>query len=362
MKPDKSKLNKLKRRFYKHLWLFRPLSYFLIITFTLLLLFWLAPKLSQVFKKLAQGPAAIISLLNPDINNLNSFKDRTNILLLGVGGGRHPGADLTDSMMLISVNLTTGDTVLISLPRDVWVESLSAKLNTAYHFGEEKKVGGGLVLAKSAVSEIINQPVHYAVLLDFSGFEQAIDTIGGVNINIPRSFIDEKYPIPGKEDVQPESERYEKLEFLSGEQHMDGTTALKYVRSRNAQGEEGTDYARAQRQQRVILAFKDNLFSPKTLLNPSKLKKLHRIFKNSVKTDFPSNAYPDIAKLAARIDRSNIRTGIIDQGSETEDIPALLYNPPISLYGQWVLIPVNNNWQAIYDHLEEILYQNQSTR
>lgn len=312
----------------------------------------LVPKLVSVFKSTA-------SLINPDITTLDSFRGRTNILLLGVGGGTHPGADLTDSIMLISVDLATADTVLISLPRDIWVESLSAKLNTAYHFGETQQEGAGLVLAKAAVSEIINQPVHYAALLDFSGFETAIDIVGGLDLNVPHGFIDKKYPIPGQETAEVESDRYEVLQFSPGQQHLDGPTALKYVRSRYAEGEEGSDYARAQRQQLVLLAFKDEVLSTRILLNPSKLKALIKTFKTAVKTDLPPNTYPDFIKLVLRIKSTGLRTGIIDQGSSNEEIPPLLYNPPANLYGQWVLLPINNNWQAIYDHVAEILYQNQ---
>jgi len=359
MKPDKTKLNKLKRRFYKHLWFFRPFSYLLIALVILFSLIWLVPKLTPFFRRLVKGPAMAISLFNPSLTHLNSSRQRTNILLLGMAGGDHPGADLTDSIMLISINSQTNDTVLISLPRDTWVESLSAKLNTAYHYGETKQLDGGLVLAKAAVSEIINQPIHYGILLDFSGFEKAIDIIGGLDLDVPHGFVDKKYPIPGKEAAEIEADRHQTIEFLSGSQHMNGATALKYVRSRNAEGEEGTDFARAQRQQRVILAFKNQLLSAKTFLNLKRLKQLNQIFKDSVATDIPSDSYPDLFKLALRVDKDNIRTGIIDQGSQSEDIPPLLYNPPASLYGQWVLIPVNNDWQPIFDHIEEIIYQNQ---
>jgi len=359
MKPDKTKLNKLKRRFYKHLWFFRPFSYLLITLAILFSLIWLVPKLAPFFQRLAKGPAMVISLFNPSLTHLNSSRQRTNILLLGMAGGDHPGADLTDSIMLISINLQTNDTVLISLPRDTWVESLSAKLNAAYHYGETKQPDGGLILAKAAASEIINQPIHYGILLDFSGFEKAIDIIGGLDLDVPHGFVDKKYPIPGKEAAEIEADRHQTIEFLSGSQHMNGATALKYVRSRNAEGEEGTDFARAQRQQRVILAFKNQLLSAKTFLNPKRLKQLNQIFKDSVATDIPSGSYPDLFKLALRIDKDNIRTGIIDQGSQSEDIPPLLYNPPASLYGQWVLTPVDNDWQPIFDHIEEIIYQNQ---
>ena len=352
-------MSKLKRQFYKYLPVTRPLIYLSLAILLILFIIKLTPKLPSFFNKLLKGPATLVSVINPSIQNLDSFKNRSNILLLGVGGGNHPGADLTDSIMLVSINLFTSDTVIVSLPRDIWVESLSSKLNHAYHLGENKMAGGGLTLAKSAVSEITSQPIHYGVMLDFSGFEKAIDIVGGIDLYVPLSFTDSKYPIPGQEEAENEADRYETLQFKSGDQHMDGSTALKYVRSRHAEGEAGTDFARAQRQQRVILALKEKILSSGTLLNFKKIKALKQIFTDSVKTDLPSDTYPDLLKLATRLDQTNIRTGIIDQGSRNEDIPALLYHPPDSLYGQWVLLPINDNWQAIYTYLEEIIYQNQ---
>lgn len=338
---------KIKRRLYKYLWLLRPLTYL----FGLILL--------VLFLRLLWPPAkSALSLLSPTIN-LESFRSRSNILLLGIGGQGHEGADLTDSMILVSVNLLTADTVIISLPRDIWVESLQAKLNTAYHYGEDKQAGGGLILAKAAAAEIVNQPVHYGIVLDFSGFERAIDILDGVDVDVPRGFVDREYPIPGKEDAEPESARYEAVEFKAGKQHFDGVTALKYVRSRHGQGEEGTDYARAQRQQRVILAFKDKLLKAGTLLNFGKLKQLKAVGLESVTTDLPGQTYPDLIKLALKIDREQIRTGVLDQGSASEDIPPLLYNPPVNRFGQWVLLPADDDWNKVYRFVEEILYQNQ---
>lgn len=343
---------KIKRRLYKHLWLVRPLTYILGGCLVALLLF-------VLLRSLWPGLKAGVNFFSPNLNQLQSFRSRTNILLLGIGGERQAGADLTDSMMLLSINLLTADTVIISLPRDIWVESLQAKLNTAYHYGEAKQAGGGLILAKAAVGEIVNQPVQYSTVMDFSGFEQAIDILGGVDVDVPRGFVDKLYPLPGKEDAEPESARYETVEFKPGQQHFDGATALKYVRTRHAEGEEGTDYARAQRQQRLILAFRDKLLQVKTLLNFNKIKRLKQIGLASVKTDLKPEAYPDLVKLALKIDREQIRTGVLDQGSRAEDIPPLFYNPPVSRFGQWVLLPTGDDWQVVYQYIEEILYQNQ---
>ncbi|MEK7513893.1 MAG: LCP family protein [Patescibacteria group bacterium] len=342
----------LKRRFYQALLFLRPIIYLLLIGLAILFLVWFFYRLKPLFK--------FVSVINPAITQINSSRDRVNVLLLGMAGGGHPGADLTDSLMFVSLNLLTGDTVLISLPRDIWVESLKAKLNTAYHFGQLAQPGGGITLAKAAVSEITNQPIHYAAVLDFSGFAQAIDVLGGLEINIPREFTDKEYPIPGKETAEPASARYETIHFIAGHQRLDGATVLKYVRSRHAENEEGTDFARAQRQQLVILAFKNQLLSTKVLLNPAKLSRLKTVVADSVQSDIPVNAYPDFFKLLMRLDRSQIRTGIVDQGSESEEIPPLLYHPPDTLYGQWVLLPVNNNWQTVHQYINDLIFQNQA--
>jgi len=339
---------KIKRRLIKYAWLGRWLVLAAGLALVIGLVRGLAPKAKIGLK-----------LINPTINRLQSFRGRTNILLLGVGGEGHEAGDLTDSIILLSADLTSGDVVLVSLPRDIWVVSLAAKLNTAYHYGETKQEGGGLILAKAAVGEVMNQPVHYGVVLDFSGFEQAIDVLGGVNVDVPRGFVDKQYPIPGKEDAEPEAARYETVEFKSGRQTFDGVTALKYVRSRHADGEEGTDYSRAQRQQRVILAFRDKLLKAKTLLNFGKIKQLKQIAADSVETDIKPEVYADMIKLGLKLDREQLRTGVLDQGSQSEDIPALLYNPPVSRYGQWVLLPAGDDWNVVFQYIDEILYQNQ---
>lgn len=343
-------LAKMKRLIFKYDWLVGWFRLFLVVIL-LLAVGWLV----------WPGLKAAGNWLNPAFR-LEGFRGRTNILLLGVGGDGHTGGDLTDTLMLLSIDLSGGDAVIISLPRDIWVESLQAKLNTAYHYGEAKQSGGGLVLAKAAVGEIINQPVHYALLVDFSGFERSVDVLGGIAVEVPRGFVDNRYPIPGREEAQSEAARYETIEFKAGKQQFDGATALKYVRSRQAEGEEGSDYARAQRQQRVVLAFKDKLLSAKTLFSYKKLKALKQLLAVSLKTDLRQDLYPDIFKLAVKIDRDQLRTAVLDQGSQSEDIPPLLYNPPVSRFGQWVLSPVGDDWKTVYQYVEEILYQNQSAK
>lgn len=282
---------------------------------------------------------------------VRSTGDRINILFLGIPGQTHQGEDLTDTLIFFSINHQTGEALMLSLPRDIWVSSLRAKLNTAYHYGEQKKPGGGLNLAKVVVSEILGQPIHYSVLLDFDGFIKAIDAFGGVEIEVAESFDDYQYPIPGKEnddcDGDPEYRcRYEHLYFEAGLQKMDGERALKYVRSRYAEGDEGSDFARSRRQQRLLLAFKKEAFSFETLRRPGRLLALIRILKDSVKTDIPPGDYLGLAKLLFNFDSQRFRTEVLD---------FLVNPPPLAEYDyHWVLVP-EKDWPDIHQKVTSLL-------
>jgi LCP family protein required for cell wall assembly len=293
------------------------------------------------------------------IEDLDSSGGQINILLLGAGGEEHQGHDLTDTIIFFSVSQKGEDGLMISLPRDIWIPSLRAKLNTAYHYGEEKKPGGGLILARSAVSEILDQPVHYAFLIDFDGFTKAIDLLGGIEVEVERTFDDYKYPIPGKGrdpcDGDPEYAcRYEHIHFDAGAQNMDGKLALKYVRSRYAEGEEGSDFARSKRQQRLISAFKKKLFSLETILNLKKVEELATVFENHFDTDIAPETYAAFFKLALKFEQKNLRFVVLD-GLDEED--GLLTNPEKSQrYDfQWVLTPRADTWQEVQEWVASLI-------
>lgn len=342
--------SKVKRRLAKYLPLVRVGVVILLLAVFAFGLYLLVPPTFRLIRNLARGPAIVFSLFSRTPGNLASTDGRTNILLLGAGGAGHEGVDLTDTVIFISTDLATADTLLLSLPRDIWVPSMRAKINTAYHYGQERRSGGGLILAKAAVSEILDQPVHYAILVDFDGFKQAIDLLGGVEINVEHAFDDYKYPIPGMEEAEPEELRYEHLHFDAGQQQMDGVRALKYVRSRYAESEEGTDFARSRRQQRLLLAVKDKILSTQTLLNPKKIAELVNIFGKSIDTDIGQNEYGGFIKLALRFKQENLRTEVLD--GKVEGREGYLINPPPYQYdGQWVLIPRTGKWNEIQDYV-----------
>jgi LCP family protein required for cell wall assembly len=310
-------------------------------------------------KALIRGPATAFSLIKDPQDVVRSTSNKTNILLLGMGGANHKGSELTDSIIVASIDLSSADTVLLSIPRDIWIDSLKTKINAVYYYGEQKVPDGGLILAKAAVEEIIGQPIHYGVTLSFEGFRRAIDLVGGIEVDVPETFDDFKYPIPGMEDAEPEELRYQHLHFDIGLQKLNGDLSLKYVRSRNAEGNQGTDFARSQRQQQVIIAFKNKVISLETILSPGKIRELVRTFSDSVKTDISEPEYLSLAKLAIKARNQDVRHGSLKVQDAENDKQELLINPPAYEYGgQWVLIGKNKSWNQVHLYIESLFYEN----
>lgn len=338
--------HRIKRQILSRVLLMRALVLVLIVGGSIAVWWWIIRPISLK----AQGLMAAYNTQLPTVAG------RTNFLLLGVAGGDHDGADLTDTMIFVSID-QSGKVSMLSIPRDIWVQSLRAKINTAYHYGLEKQPdGGGFVLAKSAVTEVIDQPIQYAALINFANFEKVIDAMGGVDINVDHVLDDSQFPIAGKENDLCGGDltyacRYEHLHFSVGLQHMDGATALKYVRSRHAEGDEGTDFARSKRQEKLLLALKDKLVSGGILSHPKQLETLYQSISRSITTDFPATSYPALARLGLKV----VKTNVIKTHALSE--PDQLYNPPLSnkYDQQWVLLPRNDDPKVVFDFVAGLL-------
>lgn len=278
--------------------------------------------------------AIITGFLFPKNSDIANFNGRTNLLVMGVGGTEHSGGDLTDTMIVSSTSIEGKSVSLISIPRDLWMADIRAKINSAYHYG-------GISMAKTEVEEVLGIPVQFTLLIDFSGFKDVVDAIGGIEVNVERTFTDNLYPIEGRENDLCGGDktykcRYESITFNQGTQNMDGKTALKFVRSRHAVGDEGTDTAREARQQKVIDAIKTKILSPATLLNPIKDIAIFNVVKESVKTDIDGKSLAILARVIFS-SRNSIKNELIPED--------LLINPPITkTYDyQYVFIPRSGN-------------------
>lgn len=324
--------SKIRRSFARNLKL-------VVLGFVVLVLF-IAPYLLLQSVTGGQVGVYVVALKNFIIASPSEIKNtdsKTNILILGKGGKGHEAPELTDTIILASISHTKNKIDLISLPRDIWVSDLSSKLNSVYSWGNQRSVQGGLSLAKSVVEEITGVPVHYGIVIDFSGLKGVVDSLGGINVNVRNSFIDERYPIAGKENDlcsgDPEFKcRYERVEFSRGMTKMDGELVLKFVRSRNSVGDEGTDFARSARQQLVIQAIMDRVLSTDIILSTKKMRILKDVSLDSIETDIQVSGAAILARRALD-SRKNIKHLLLPEN--------LLENPPKKpeYGGLYVFIP-----------------------
>lgn len=333
--------------------------------------------------------------------NRNKIKEedgRVNVLLLGNAGGKHAGASLTDSIIVASYDLRTNKATLFSIPRDVWLDNADAKINTVYQAGK-KKTGNGLKYAEEKIGEIIGLPIQYGVRVDFNGFSKAVDLVEGIDVEVPKTFDDYNYPIEGKEEdlcgltekevemtqdqftslklpqdtpAQPGVEegkkkykvlvglndkiatessdfacRFEHIHFDEGKTHMGGTTALKFVRSRQGTNGEGSDFARSRRQQVILDAFRSKILSLETLLDPGKLFGLAATFGESFETDIEKERFLDFYKLSKKLQGTDhVVLGDLGKGQSVFVVGAP------GKYGAFVLVPKNDDWKTISDFVK----------
>jgi len=270
--------------------------------------------------------------------------NRINILLMGIGGTGHEGALLTDTIMLASIQLSTNEITLISIPRDLYIKIPDngwQRINHASAYGDlNDYVGGGSALMAKTIEETFGVPVDYWLRIDFSGFKQVIDDLGGINVLVDRTFTDEQFPT---EDFGVQTITFEK-----GEQYMDGETALQFARSRHGNNNEGSDFARSKRQQKILLAIKDKVLNWKTLANPNKIYKIYDSISNHIQTNIKAGQLPDLTGLLKNINFDSIKHYVID------DSPGGLLKPIITEEGAQVLVPKSGDLAELQDFVKNI--------
>lgn len=283
---------------------------------------------------------------------MGEAEDRINVLLLGMGGASHEAGGLTDTIMVASLKPSTSEVSLMSIPRDMVVPIPNRgwrKVNAVNAFAEKEAPGQGARVAAEAIGRIVlGAPIHYYVRVDFDAFEDFIDDLGGVEVCVERTFDDYSYPIRGQEDNEDYYARFEHLHVEEGCQEMDGSFALKYVRSRHAAWPEGSDFARSRRQQLVIQAVKNELLSASTLLNPKRLGDLYTNFKKHVSTNVEIWEAIRFAKMASGIERNAIVHKVLDDSPD-----GLLYSA-ISSQGAYILQPRAGDFSEIQSSFANI--------
>ncbi len=194
-----------------------------------------------------------------------------NILVMGMDSRGNEGAVArTDSIMVVNINPDNARISILSIPRGLWVDVPgygSQMINTANFLGEANQAGTGIPLLKQTIEQNFGIPIDNYIRMDFAGFTDMIDAVGGVNIDVPYVIEDFSYPTEDYGTIQ--------IRFEQGQQWMDGEHALIYARTRHSDD----DYRRAERQQQVLSAFVGRAVNPVTWAN------LLFVLNQSVETD-----------------------------------------------------------------------------
>ena len=278
--------------------------------------------------------------------------DRINILVLGMGGKNHEGGYLADTIMLISLKPSINKVSMISVPRDliVPIDGMGwKKINSINAYAEMNKENSGGLATSQALSNLLNIPINYFVRVDFDGFVNIIDKFGGIEIYAENALKDCADPIWGEEMLQESyALRSKCLNIAKGWQTMDGLLALKYARSRHALGPEGSDFARARHQQKIIEAIKNKILSEHILFKPKLILEIINELQNNISTNLKIWEMIKLWNTYKNIPQNNIINKVIDNRSD-----GLLVDSK-GEDGAYILIPRTGDFTQLQNLVQNI--------
>ncbi len=269
--------------------------------------------------------------------------NRFNILILGMRGEDDlaDGGLLTDTMMLLSVDTSTGRTALVSLPRDLYLDmkgtltngsvfQVTGKLNEIYERGYENQQG--LAFASQMISRLTGTRVDKAILFDFKAFGEIVNALGGIDVYLEKPFS------------EPKQWGYE-FTLPAGQNHLNGEQALYYVRSRYS----SSDFDRARRQQQVMFAMKKRASELGFLANPVKVSNLLTSLKGNLKTNIQLWEVGDMIAIAKQVSANTPKTFVLSTDN-------LLYETK-GIHGEYILLPKGDNFNLLRDYFKTVLAQ-----
>jgi LCP family protein required for cell wall assembly len=284
---------------------------------------------------------------------------RVNVLLIAIGGEGHKGQDLADTIMVASLQPVDGDIALLSIPRDLYVqvpgEEYFTKINAVHAYGESQKKDHGPEVLRKKVEEITGLTMHYYARIDFIAFKNIVDTVGGINISVDNSFYD----------------YWHKISFPAGTEKMNGERALAFVRARYIEGSEGGDFKRAQRQQQVLLALREKVFSVNTAFDFRAVNAILNSLSENIRTDMQLWEMKRFYELARLINSDQVRSVVLSTGpngvlvGETEvlgGVPASVLRPRVGDYSEIHAIAANIFSDEISTSLASATVPSESTR
>jgi anionic cell wall polymer biosynthesis LytR-Cps2A-Psr (LCP) family protein len=303
----------------------------------------------QLTQNAGLGRTAVVEQVRQGLKAELPHNAILNILILGLDSlETRPGSPpLTDSIIVLSANFTSGKIALLSLPRDIWSDKYQTKINALYFYGQEKNPEHPEEFVTEVLSEMTDIPIDHTIVVTMDNVKDLISILGGVEIEVKTAFVDDKFP---RDDVDVTVERdpeklYKTVAFEAGPQTMTGQQAVEYVRSRHSQDDAGTDLARGSRQQEVFGAILTQISSKQFIASKNNLSAL---FKYYVDNFMDSIGIAELTTIGKTFFQAKSTTSFdlnIQQFSPSvypENPQGVITNPPLRnnkpYNGQWVYI------------------------
>jgi LCP family protein required for cell wall assembly len=250
---------------------------------------------------------------------------RTNLLVFGTSesDAGHPGAQLTDSIMIVSIDQNAKTAFLVSVPRDLWVKydsvctfGYQGKINTVYECasddGKNEDVGQQALASK--INQTFGVDIQYTVHLNLAVVKDAVDALGGIDIVIespdPRGILDRNF------DWRCNYKCY-LVKYPNGPAHLDGEHAMWLAQARNDAGGYGlprSNFDREANQRKIVIGMKDKATSAGFLANPVAVTNFIESLGNNIHTNIDASEIKTFINVAKGIDSKNIQSiSIIDQ-------------------------------------------------
>jgi LCP family protein required for cell wall assembly len=290
-----------------------------------------------IFTGGGKGPSPNVDYDREEARYIWTGTERVTVLVLGVDERAQwdEPAWRTDTMMVATLDPVTMQAGLLSIPRDLWVDIPTVgynRINTAHYFGDYYDYpGGGPALAAETVERNLGIAIDYYVRVNFQGFIDFVDAIGGIDIYVEETIDDPAYP---DYDVG-----YDPLYIEAGQHHFYGDMALKYARTRHSPN---GDFDRARRQQQVVQAVLDRVTDPARLPQlVSNAPEMYASVEDSVATDLKLDQMLALAMVAKDVNRDDIRMVVIDE-TATE--------PWVTVDDAMILVPVREAMRQKRDY------------
>jgi len=339
-------------------------------------------KTGSILQKISKGNilVSLVRSLPGVTNELKGESDgRINVVLLGMRGENVEGGGLlADTIIVASIKPQENNVAMISIPRDLYVTvpgtTDKQKINTVNFYGEQQGKGKGLEAMQTILGEVLGIPIHYATSINFAGFTQFIDAIGGVDINLDEPFSeplqfqeehvcdDNVFTIPtGNYEYKknekgkivasyplcknPDVECGGAFHLPAGKQTLDGENALCFVRARKT----SSDFERAKRQQMVIKNVRTKLISAGTLTDFEKINNILNSLGDNVRTNVELWEMKRFYEIYQAMGELNISQRVLENSTE-----GLLYNPPMTKETGYILLPAGDNYDKIHEMAQNI--------